>query len=85
MNADEIGATFNSTLANPTLNVAFMIAVVISCMLIVGKGLQNGVEKITKVMMIALLALMVVLAVRSFFLEGVRKDCGSISIPIFPS
>ena len=35
MNADEIGATFNSTLANPTLNVAFMIAVVISCMLIV--------------------------------------------------
>ena len=57
MNADEIGATFNSTLANPTLNVAFMIAVVISCMLIVGKGLQNGVEKITKVMMIALLVL----------------------------
>ena len=70
MNADEIGATFNSTLANPTLNVAFMIAVVISCMLIVGKGLQNGVEKITKVMMIALLVLMVVLAVRSFFLAG---------------
>lgn len=30
MNADEIGATFNNTLANPTLNVAFMIAVVIS-------------------------------------------------------
>jgi len=70
MNADEIGATFNSTLANPTLNVAFMIAVVISCMLIVGKGLQNGVEKITKVMMIALLVLMIVLAVRSFFLAG---------------
>ena len=70
MNADEIGATFNNTLANPTLNVAFMIAVVISCMLIVGKGLQNGVEKITKVMMIALLVLMIVLAVRSFFLAG---------------
>ena len=70
MNADKIGATFNSTLANPTLNVAFMIAVVISCMLIVGKGLQNGVEKITKVMMIALLVLMIVLAVRSFFLAG---------------
>ena len=104
MNADEIGATFNNTLANPTLNVAFMIAVVISCMLIVGKGLQNGVEKTRTV-----------LDPESFqyFLNKIRrpcgglmkgcreksvtnccatgpsgyarKDCGSISIPIFPS
>ena len=83
MNADEIGATFNSTLANPTLNVAFMIAVVISCMLIVGKGLQNGVEKITKVMMIALLVLMVVLAVHSATLSGAAEGLKFYLVPDF--
>jgi len=70
LDAEGIGNTFNNTLANPSINVGFMIAVVIVCMLIVGKGLQNGVEKITKVMMLALLVLMITLAVRSFFLEG---------------
>lgn len=70
LDAEGIGNTFNNTLANPSINVGFMIAVVIVCMLIVGKGLQNGVEKITKVMMMALLVLMITLAVRSFFLEG---------------
>lgn len=70
LDADGVGAAFGNTLASPTINVGFMIAVVIACMLIVGKGLQDGVEKITKVMMLALLALMIVLAVRSFFLAG---------------
>lgn len=34
------------------------------------QGLQNGVERITKVMMLCLLAIMAVLAVRSLTLEG---------------
>lgn len=70
LDTDAVGAAFNATLGSPAINIGFMAAVVISCMLIVGKGLQNGVEKITKVMMLALLALMVVLAVRSIFLPG---------------
>ena len=70
LDADAVGAAFNNTLGSPAINVGFMAFVVISCMFIVGKGLQNGVEKITKVMMLALLALMIVLAVRSIFLPG---------------
>ena len=70
LDTDAVGAAFNATLGSPAINIGFMAAVVISCMLIVGKGLQNGVEKITKVMMLALLVLMVVLAVRSIFLPG---------------
>lgn len=70
LDAEGIGNAFNSTLASPSINVGFMVAVVIACMLIVGKGLQNGVERITKVMMLALLVLMIALAIRSFFLEG---------------
>ena len=70
LDADAVGAAFNNTLGSPAINVGFMAFVVISCMFIVGKGLQNGVEKITKVMMLALLALMIVLAIRSAFLPG---------------
>lgn len=70
LDAEGIGNAFNQTLASPSINIGFMVAVVIACMLVVGKGLQNGVEKITKVMMLALLALMIVLAIRSFFLAG---------------
>ena len=70
LDADAVGTAFNNTLGSPAINVGFMAFVVISCMFIVGKGLQNGVEKITKVMMLALLALMIVLAIRSAFLPG---------------
>ena len=37
----------------------------VACFLVCAKGLQKGVEKITKVMMILLLVLLVVLAVRA--------------------
>ena len=50
--------------------IVAMVAVVIVCFAICGIGLQNGVEKITKLMMILLLALMVVLAIRSVTLEN---------------
>ncbi|MBR5793743.1 MAG: sodium-dependent transporter, partial [Anaerotignum sp.] len=70
LDADAIGAAFNNTLGSPSINIGFMAFVVISCMLIVAKGLQDGVEKITKVMMLALIVLMIVLAVRSIFLPG---------------
>ena len=36
-------------------------------------GIQKGVERVTKVMMIALLLIMIVLAAHSFFLEGAEK------------
>ena len=40
---DEVGAAFNGTLGSAPINVIFMAIVVVSCMLIVGMGLQNGV------------------------------------------
>lgn len=54
----------------PVQMIVAMVAVVIVCFAICGIGLQNGVEKITKLMMILLLALMVVLAIRSVTLEN---------------
>lgn len=65
-----IKSTFDDILASPGLMTGAMIAVVILCFGICSVGLQNGVEKITKVMMIALFALIAVLAVHSCILDG---------------
>ena len=37
-------------------------------------GLQSGLERVTKVMMLALLAIMVILAVNSILTEGAGED-----------
>ena len=44
-------------------------------------GLQNGLEKVTKVMMVALLAIMVILAINSFFMKGAKEGLSFYLIP----
>lgn len=46
-------------------------------------GLRKGVEKVTKVMMTALLVLMVALAIHSVCLKGAGAASGSTSFRIF--
>lgn len=70
LNADGIAGEFGHMLENPILMAIFMVMVVTGGFSICAKGLQDGVEKITKVMMVCLLGLMVVLAVHSIFMEN---------------
>lgn len=63
---------FGSMLSSPAVMVGFMAAVVVLGFVILSFGLQNGVERVTKYMMIALLLLMVVLAINSFTLDGAK-------------
>ena len=46
-------------------------------------GIQKGVERVAKVMMTALLVIMIVLAVHSFFLEGAAKGIRFYLVPDF--
>ncbi len=64
---------FGNMLSNPVIMVGFMAVVVILGFVILSFGLQNGVERVTKYMMIVLLLLMVVLAVNSFTLDGAKE------------
>ncbi len=64
---------FTTMQADPLVMVGFMAIVVVIGFLILSFGLQNGVERITKYMMIVLLLLMVVLAINSFTLEGAKE------------
>ncbi|WP_077610452.1 sodium-dependent transporter [Clostridium sp. Marseille-P2415] len=70
LNAEGVAEEFSNMLADPLTMGIFMIIVVVGCFSICAKGLQGGVEKITKVMMICLLALMVILAVHSVLMEN---------------
>lgn len=66
----DVQNVFSQVLASPSTNVFWMIVVVALGMFICSKGLQNGVERITKVMMIVLLGLIVVLAIHGVLLDG---------------
>ena len=50
--------------------MVYMGIVVLMAAVICGVGLQNGLEKVTKVMMVALLGIMIILAIHSVTLEG---------------
>lgn len=73
--------TFGSMLENPSLMIICMVIIVAVCFAICGFGIQKGIEKITKVMMLLLLALMIVLAVRSIMLPGASKGLEFYLIP----
>ena len=70
LSSGEVEAAFGDTLGQPGVNVFWMMVVVVLGILICSMGLQKGVERITKGMMIGLLSLMIVMAVRGLTLEG---------------
>lgn len=65
-----VTAEFNGMLADPMGLTFWMVVIVVGGFLICSLGLQSGVEKISKPMMLGLLALIVVLAVNSITLDG---------------
>ena len=65
-----VKAHYNQMLAEPVPMTLYMLLVVVLSVIICSKGLQNGLEKVTKYMMIALLIIMLVLGVNSIFLPG---------------
>lgn len=79
----QVEAMFGGMLAEPGTMLFWMVLVVILGFLICSFGLQKGVERITKWMMLALLLVMVVLAVRSFTLPGAGEGLKFYLVPDF--
>ena len=71
--SQQVQDMFEGMLGSPQVLVTCMVIVVVVGMLINSIGLQNGLERITKGMMLILLALMIVLAVHSILLPGGRE------------
>ena len=70
MDADAVGGAFSNLLANPVEMAVFMAITVVAGFIVCSFGLQNGLERISKIMMSALLVLIVVLAAHSLVLPG---------------
>ncbi len=74
---------FTAMQADPAIMVGFMAIVVVAGFAILSFGLQKGVERITKYMMIVLLLLMIVLAVHGFTLDGAAEGLSFYLKPDF--
>lgn len=78
---EEVGAAFPEMLSQPLVMIGWMVVVVIVGFAINSFGLQGGLERVTKVMMIALLAIMVILAINSVMTEGAGEGIKFYLIP----
>lgn len=68
-----ISSTFDALLASPGQQILWLAIVVIICAFICSLGVQKGVERITKIMMLGLFALIIVLVIRAVTLDGASQ------------
>ena len=78
---EQVGAVFGEMLSQPGVMAGWMVVVVVVGFAINSFGLQGGLERVTKVMMIALLAIMVLLAINSVLTEGAGEGLKFYLIP----
>ena len=83
LNAEQVAGKFTEMLASPATMTFWMVFVVVVSILVCAKGLQSGLERVTKGMMIALLLIMVVLAVNSLFMPGAKEGLSFFLAPDF--
>ena len=81
LDAAGVGNAFGGMLADPVWQTVFMGVIVAIGALVCMIGVKRGLERVTKYMMLALLALMVVLAVNSMFLDGASEGLKFYLVP----
>lgn len=79
----ELDAAFGSMLSSPGEMIIFMGITVLLGFLVCSLGLRKGLERITKVMMLGLLALIVLLALHSLVLPGALEGVKFYLLPDF--
>ncbi|NLX76124.1 MAG: sodium-dependent transporter [Clostridiaceae bacterium] len=83
LDTQQVGQVFNNLLANPVEMTIWMVLTTVICFGICSFGLQEGVEKVTKIFMVLLLAIIVVLAVRSMTLPNAVQGLKFYLLPDF--
>ena len=68
--AEQLGGVFGSIVTNPGLNIGVTALVILTCFGVCAMGLEKGVERITKVMMVMLLVLILGLGIYACTLPG---------------
>ena len=81
MDTDATSSVFTDLLGDPLQMTIWMVIIVVAGFLICSRGLQNGLERISKFMMLALLALIVILVVHSLTLSGAKEGLKFYLVP----
>lgn len=81
MNTEAVSGVFSAMLADPAEMTLWMVITVAAGFLVCSFGLQKGLERITKIMMLCLLVLIVVLAIHSLTLEGAMEGAKFYLLP----
>ena len=85
MSTDEVASAFGAMLSSPGEMALWAEVVVVAGFLVCSFGLQKGLERVTKVMMLCLLALILVLAVHSLTLSGAAEGMKFYLVPSMDS
>ena len=83
MNNKQIVDVFKGLLNNPMILFICTCTIIISGFFILSIGLENGLEKVTKIMMLFLIVLIIILAIHSLFLKGGMKGLAFYLKPDF--
>lgn len=81
MDKSAVSSVFTGMLSSTSDSLVFMTLSVVIGMGVCALGLKNGVEKITKVMMMGLLALIIILAIHSLTLPGAKEGLKFYLVP----
>ena len=81
----DVGAVFGDMLSRPLVLLLFMGIVVVLGFVVCSFDIQKGLEKVSKVMMIALLLLIIVLVIHSLTLSGAKEGLYFYLVPNFTS
>ena len=85
MSTDEVASAFGAMLSSPGEMALWAEVVVVAGFLVCSFGLQKGLERVTKVMMLCLLVLILVLAVHSLTLSGAAEGMKFYLVPSMDS
>lgn len=83
LQTEEVSNVFSNMLASPFQNIFWMIVITVLGFFICSRGLQNGVEKVSKYMMSCLFIVMLILVVRAFTLPNAIQGLKFYLIPDF--
>ncbi len=79
--SDEVSGVFGGMLASPVEMGIFMVITVVLGFVVLIFGVQKGLERVNKVMMIGLLLLIVILAIHSLTLSGAGEGISFYLLP----
>ena len=81
MNSEQVSGVFNNLMASPVEMIIWLAIIVVFGFFVCSRGLQKGIEKVSKVMMVALLALIIILAINSMMLSNAGEGLSFYLVP----